>query len=167
MPEMIVMCGLPGSGKTTWAKSYADASGYQYIGVDDFYKLLNGDERLHENKFEVWMAIYRALHIAETHRRSVVFDTNAPTVTERSQLITWFPSFDHTLVYIRADENLCRKNNLSRRRVVPEEEMRRLIDNFQVPRRGEDNRWHQMIFLENRCNNYYNCWGWPYDDKEI
>ena len=152
MPEMIVMCGLPGSGKTTFAKHYAECWGYQYIGVDDFYKLLNGDECRHENKFEVWMAIYRALHIAEMHRRSVVFDTNAPTVTERSQLITWFPSFEHTLIYIRADEELCRRNNLSRRRVVPEDEMQRLIDNFQVPRREEDDRWDEMFIIENNDN---------------
>ena len=154
-PILYVMCGYPGSGKTTFAKKFAEEVGCQYIGTDDFYRMLNGDELLHINKFEVWMTIYRALHIAEQAGRDVILDTNAPTPVERSQLIDWFPDFDHILIYIKADKEQCFKNNASRRRVIPEEEMIRLFDSFQPPTYAEDRRWFDIWPYENVDNNIH------------
>lgn len=154
-PNLIVMCGLPGSGKTTFARDLAERLGFQYIGVDDFYRLMNGDETRHNNKFEVWMTLYRAIHMAERDGRDVVFDTNAPTVTDRSQLLDWFPGFDATLFYISALQCQCVQNNKTRRRVIPEDEMERFFRNFQPPTEDEDKRWKGVLRFYNMKNQYY------------
>lgn len=154
-PKLYMLCGLPGSGKTTFARKFAEDYGYQYLGPDSFYALFNGYETLHIHKFEIWMAVYRALHMAEQDGRSVVFDTNAPTVVDRSQILDWFPGFEPHLIYIEASESLCLQNNNARRRVIPTEEMERLIRSFTVPCVSEDRRWKSMTFFVNNDNKGY------------
>ncbi|MHA1852565.1 MAG: AAA family ATPase [Candidatus Heimdallarchaeaceae archaeon] len=39
MPELIIVCGLMGSGKTTFAKEYAKKFNYEYIDFDKEYHL--------------------------------------------------------------------------------------------------------------------------------
>ena len=154
-PKLFMLCGLPGSGKTTFARKFAEEHGYQYLGPDSFYALFNGDETLHIHKFEIWMAVYRALHMAEQDGRSVVFDTNAPTVVDRSQIMDWFPGFEPHLIYIEASWELCLRNNSARSRVIPKEEMDRLLRSFVRPHVSEDGRWKSMAFFVNQENRGY------------
>ena len=154
-PRIYVMCGLPGSGKTTFAKRFARKMGIDYLGVDDFYVMINGGPNRHDNPFEVWMAIFRALHVAEQDGRSLVFDTNAGTVCNRTQLLDWFPGFDHYLIHIRADELLCIRNNFRRSRTIPNEEMAKFIRDFQPPTPDEDERWLGIFIYENVENRCY------------
>lgn len=73
---MILVSGCSGCGKTTFSKQFAHLHNYLYLCPDDFYALINGDERIHTNKFDVWMALYRALHIAERDQINCILDTN-------------------------------------------------------------------------------------------
>lgn len=154
-PRLYMLCGISGSGKTTFAKKLARERELQYICPDDFYKTMNGDERLHINEFDVWISIFRALHLAEEQNRSCVFDTNNPTLVSRVQILDWFPGFEPHLIYIHANEALCRFNNANRRRRVPPEEMDRMIAAFQPPRLDEDARYASITFLENEDNSGY------------
>ena len=153
-PDLYIMCGISGSGKTTFAKKFAQDNDILYLNPDEFYALYNGDECLHYNEFEIWMALFRALHMAEQSGRSCILDTNAPTVCGRTQLLDWFPDFEHHLIYIKASEGLCRGNNLSRRRVVPDDVMNQLFRTFQAPCFDEDPRWATMTFIENIDNEF-------------
>lgn len=160
-PRLYLMCGLSGSGKTTFAKSFAEENDLLYLNPDKFYELYNGDERRHYHEFEIWMALFRALHMAEQDGVSVVFDTNSPTIVNRSQILDWFPDFEPHLIYIEASKELCRKNNLSRRRVIPEEEMERIFRSFQPPEFDEDSRWKTIRVLRNENNDGYSLiFGW-------
>ena len=123
MAEMILVCGLSGSGKTDWAKEFVENTGYRYFCPDDFYAAINGDECIHENEFEVWIAMYQAIHLAEMKGQNCVVDTDALTKTHRTEFLDWFPSFEHHMVYIAAEKWLRYSNNDFRRRHIPEEEM--------------------------------------------
>lgn len=151
-PKLYMMCGVSGSGKTTWAKKFAEENNLLYLNPDNFYALYNGDERRHLHEFEIWMALYRALHMAEEDKRDCVFDTNAPSFTDRAQIIDWFPSFEHHLVCIYAPAELCLRNNANRNRVIPPEEMEKMFARFQMP--GEDDAalWDSVTCLKNDSN---------------
>ena len=151
-PKLYMMCGISGCGKTTYAKKFAREHEVLYLNPDKFYELFNGDERRHYHEFEIWMALFRALHMAMKDGTSVIFDTNSPTYVGRSQILDWFPDFEPHLIYIEASEELCRSNNAARRRVIPENEMHNMILAFQPPRVGEDDRWQTMTFLQNIDN---------------
>lgn len=151
-PKLYMMCGISGSGKTTFAKKFAEENDLYYICPDDFYKMLNGDDRIHTNEFEVWMTLFRALHMAEQQGRNTIFDTNNPTHVSRLQILDWFPGFEFHLIYIYAAPELCLKNNSSRRRVIPEDEMKRMIRTFEPPSEYEVLKYASVTKLENVDN---------------
>lgn len=133
MAKMYLMCGCSGAGKTTFSKAFVAEHGLKYLGIDDFYALINGDECIHTNAFEVWIEFYKAIHEAEINNIDVIIDTNAITKSHREQFLEWFPTFEHHLIYIEACESLRKKNNMSRRRQVPDEAMDRMTALLEKP----------------------------------
>lgn len=152
MAKMYLMCGTSGAGKTTFAKQFADDHALTYLGVDDFYKMFNGSEHLHEDEFDVWIAFFQAIHLAEMKGRDCIIDTNAPSIVKRTQFLDWFPSFEHHLIYITAPLELCIKNNASRNRQLPYDDLRRMWENFEVPVAEEDARWESVTCYKNKDN---------------
>ena len=54
MADLVVMCDLPGAGKTTFAKMFAKKNNYRYISIDNFYQAVFGNETEHYHKYQVW-----------------------------------------------------------------------------------------------------------------
>lgn len=133
MAKMYLMCGCSGAGKTTFSKKFAKEHNLRYLGIDDFYAKINGDECLHTNTFEVWIEFYKAIHEAEVNNIDCIIDTNAITKSHRGQFLEWFPTFEHHLIYIEANESLRKKNNMSRRRQVPNDTMDRMTALLEKP----------------------------------
>lgn len=153
MKRMFLMCGCSGAGKTTFAKRFAKKHNLRYIGVDDFYAKVNGDECLHTNVFEVWIEFFKAIHEAEEEGVSCVVDTNAITRCHREQFVEWFPTFEHHLIYIKAGPALRMINNLSRRRQVPVEEMDKMTERLEVPYSGTECKdWKTIRMIKNENN---------------
>ena len=152
MPKMYLMCGCSGSGKTTFSKQFAKDHNLLYLGCDDFYKKVNGDECLHINQFEVWIEFFKAIHEAEVNGVDCIVDTNALTRTQRSQFIEWFPTFEHHLIYIHASSELRKKNNKSRRRQVPDDVMDEMTVNLEIPTGKEP--FKTYTFIHNLDNHF-------------
>ena len=150
-PKLFMMCGVSGSGKTTFARRFAENHRLRYLNPDNFYAIYNGDEREHKHEFEIWMALFRALHMAEQDGVDVMFDTNAPTVVDRTQILDWFPGFEHHLICVTAPPELCLANNRARNRVVPEDVMEQMIQSFNPPT-NDDARWQTVTCLVNESN---------------
>ena len=163
MGKMYLMCGLSGAGKTTFAKNFAKENDLCYLCIDDFYKEYSGGVYNEDTGFKVWIEFFKAIHQLEKTGRDILIDTNAPTFVKRQQFIDWFPSFDeYNLIYIAIDdEELRRRNNLSRGRVVPDEEMARMLYEFEEPfsvdvRGGcrKEKGWTNLIAYKN-VNNHF------------
>ena len=155
MAKMYLMSGCSGVGKTTFAKKFAEENDLLYLGTDEFYALINGDETIHENSFEVWIALYQAIHAAEMNGRDCIVDTNALTVLHRDQFLDWFPTFEHHLIFINASEKLRKANNLSRRRQVPETEMKKMALKLEYPFWERlDMRWCSLLWIANVNNKF-------------
>lgn len=153
MPKMYLMSGPSGAGKTTIAKRLAERDHLQYLGVDDFYALINGDERRHEDEMDVWLIFFKAIQLAEMHGRDVVIDTNSPTVVKRTEFLDWFPTFEHNLIFVNAPFDLCEKNNDSRRRRIPSGEFRKIFESIERPMNDtEDERWKHICCAWNLNN---------------
>lgn len=154
MAKLYLMSGLSGSGKTTFAKDFAEKNNILYLNVDEFYAIWNGSPLIHENEFQVWIAFYQAIHDAEVAGRDCIIDTNALTAVDRIQFLNWFPTFEHHLIWIEAPIELCLKNNESRNRVVPRAEMERMHGYMECPHSNEDarRRWKSITYLVNYNN---------------
>lgn len=168
MGKMYLMCGLSGAGKTTFAKEFAKENNLVYVSIDDFYKK-NGGVYNDETGFYVWIEFYKAIHMLEWLHADILIDTNAPTFVKRQQFIDWFPTFDeYNLIYIDIkDEELRKRNNASRGRIVPVDEMERMRKEFEEPvdffkdyDRAYDcpeKRWDNIIVYRNKNNEFYKC----------
>ena len=152
MAKMYLMCGCSGAGKTTFSKEFAKEHNLKYLGIDDFYALVNGDECIHTNTFEVWIEFYKAIHEAEVNNIDVIIDTNAITKSHREQFIEWFPTFEHHLIYIDAMASLRKKNNKSRRRQVPDDVMDNMERKLQHPLPSEG--FKTIMWIINDANNF-------------
>ena len=155
MAKMYLMSGMSGSGKTTFARRFAEENDLQYLCIDDFYALINGDEKRHEDEHYVWQVFFLAIHLAEEHNRDIIIDTNAPTKSKRTEFLDWFPNFEHHLIFVDASFELCVKNNNSRNRVIPFAEMIKMFSEIEYPFFYEDNRWKDVRIYSNQDNNGY------------
>ena len=141
MAKMFLMCGHPGSGKSTYAKELAKQNHYRYLSIDDMYAAFNGDPTSHENKFDVWITFFRQIHAAEVAGQDVVVDTNAPTYCDRAEFLNWFSDFEHHLIWVDALQKLCLENNEKRSRVIPKGTGRRSM-------------WKSISWIENTDNHF-------------
>lgn len=169
MAKMYLMCGLSGVGKTTYAKKFAEENNLVYLGIDEFYAKVNGDECIHENSFEVWIEFFKAIHETEVNNIDCIIDTNAITRCHRTQFLDWFPTFEHHLIYIYADEELRYENNHSRRRIIPNHVMNKMFYDSELPEYhtcgsasgdSEDYRWESVTTIENKDNHFREPWHW-------
>ena len=160
MARMFLMCGHPGSGKSTYARELACKNGFRYLSIDDMYATFNGDPTSHDNKFDVWMTFFRQVHAAEVGGQDIVVDTNAPTRADRYEFLNWFSDFEHHLIWINASEKLCLKNNKRRSRIIPEEQMKKLFRMFEMPSALEmyycntRSKWKSMSMVVNSNNSF-------------
>lgn len=172
MAKMYLMCGLSGAGKTTFAKKFAEENNLIYLSIDDFYKEYGHGKYDEDTGFNVWIEFFKAIHIFEKYRANILIDTNAPTFVKRQQFIDWFPSFDeYNLIYIDIkDEELRKRNNASRGRIVPLDEMIRMRKEFEEPvdffslnewksriYTCPEKRWDNIIVYRNINNEFIRC----------
>ena len=158
MAELYLMCGICGSGKSYFAKRFAALNGFRYLNIDDCYAVLNGDERIHENKFEVWQLFYQLIHKANELGQTVVVDTNAPFRSDREEFLNWFSDFaGHRLIWVNADAELAWRNNCSRRRVMPRTSFDNVLHHFCAPSEDEPRGravWKTILRIDNVENTF-------------
>lgn len=155
LPRLYMVCGCSGSGKTTFAKKFANANNLLYLGADDFYAKVNGDELKRGNKFEVWQELFKAIHQAEVDGINCLVDSNSLSAASRDEMVNWFPGFDHHLIYIEADEQLRMENNRKRMRKIPDEVMMAMRTKVEPPVWNTlDKRWLSLTRILNDNKEY-------------
>ena len=156
MSKMFLMCGICGSGKSYWAKKFAKEHNYYYLNVDDYYAIVNGSEKIHENKFEVWQLFFKDIYNAYKQGLSIVIDTNAPYIFDRQEFLNWFSDFnEHHLIWIKASLDLAWKNNINRDRKISPEGFHYNVINFTEPTPQEPGgraNWDSIVCIENVDN---------------
>lgn len=133
--EVIMMCGLPGTGKDTWIKTvYPD---YPMISLDEIrkeYKISPTDNQ----QEVVRIAKSRAKQLLR-QKRSFVWNATSVTPDIRTKLISLFTSYHAyvKIVFLETDyaENLFRNKN--RKDVVPQSVIDKMLAKFTPPERFE------------------------------
>lgn len=140
MSTMICLSGMPGSGKTTWAREFLKRyPGYLYFSPDAYYERINGDDRKREHPFEIWMAMFRDIHTAEMNGDNVLIDSDNLSYAQRNQWVEWFPGFDtRFLLYLEEDFDTCMERVSKRKRTIPELVMREKWYKWENPEDSAD-----------------------------
>ena len=156
MGNLILCCGLSGSGKTTFCKKFIeDHPDYIHLNVDDFYRVYNGAQ-VHKNEFEVWISYFNAIHSAALAGKNVIVDTNALDSIDRAQFVRWFGEFDkHVIYWVYTFDSLAWHNNLNRSRVIPWDQWIKMRNNVKAPNATTDSEWDEIYFIHNENSETY------------
>lgn len=151
MSNFYLVCGISGGGKTHLTKHlYEINPKLKVYDVDNYYALINGDECIRENTFEVWMTLWRDLHNSEICGEDVLLTTNALTVSQRNQFIEWFPTFTHHIIWVTSPKARCYIGNNKRKRHVPSDVLAQQWKNMEFPNATEKG-WETITQITN-------CW---------
>lgn len=138
---LTVMCGLPGSGKSTIAATMcAHDKDLVLVSSDGIRKEIYGNEAHQADPKEVFAIANQRARDALQAGKSVVFDATNVYYGSRKQLLESIPrdkgiSVRFWVVDTPVEE--CLRRNAARDRKVPEESIRRYAKRFSYPSKGE------------------------------
>lgn len=142
MTKVVLTIGLPGSGKTTYAKKYAGENGFDYISTDEirYDRFVNefGDS---EEQSETWREV--RLRIAQSLKsgKSVLLDSTMISERNRTNLINYAKSIDENAeiaaIYFNTALEICIERNSKREKPVPKEVVEKMSEHLKVPSKSE------------------------------
>lgn len=146
---LIVLCGLPASGKSTYAEMLAESGVFQRVCPDLIRKELYGDESIQGNGKQVFLIAYKRLQQLGQSGNNVVFDATNITHYHRANLVKRMkPYFDILICkWFSTPASICYERNFYRDRQVPSNIIKRMSDNFEEPTMDEG--WDYVEEIKN------------------
>ena len=134
-PKLILLVGIPGSGKTTYAKNYIEQnSDTIHLSSDAIRKELYGDEAIQGNPSEVFSLMQKRAVEALNEGYDVIYDATNITRRDRASIISICPKFYQIEVHIIwAPIETCIERDATRDRTVGKAVIDKMLKRFQAP----------------------------------
>lgn len=132
-PKLIILVGIPGSGKSTYAQSFEEL-GWVHLSSDLIRKELYGDESIQGDPNEVFSLMQKRAVDALNNGQSVIYDSTALTRKDRAGIIAACPKFAKIeCKVIWAPIETCIERDAARERTVGKEVIDKMLKRFQFP----------------------------------
>jgi predicted kinase len=131
-PRIILLTGLPGSGKSTWAARQPAGA----LSSDRVRALLTDDERNQSANRAVFATLrYLLAARVKAGARTTIIDATSLTRKERRTWIRLAESLDCDIeaVFFDTPLEVCKARNAARQRVVPDEILHRFAERMTRP----------------------------------
>lgn len=156
LPTMVMLVGLPGSGKSTFAKNERFKD-FVIHSSDEVRERLYGDESIQGNNNEVFEVLKRELKENLKEGKSVLYDATNLSYKRRKaflQELKKYPCIKSCILVATPYENVL-QNNKSRKRVVPERVIKNMYTQIDVP--GYYEGWDniEVYYPEERYKTLY------------
>ena len=146
MKEVLMLVGIPGSGKSTWVKNHIDPDVLKkaaHISADSIRKEFYGDENIQGNGQRVFEAVFQRFETAlnNPHVETIIIDnTSVAYKTRKDYYKIIKDSGVECKIKLVVFNNFeqAKKWNKERSRVVPDDVMDRMISRFQMPPTPEE-----------------------------
>lgn len=86
-PMMILMIGLPRSGKSTFVNNVLSSANYICISADNIREELTGDKSIQSNDKEVWKLLYEKFDSAIKNKENIVVDNTNLKIKYRKRFV--------------------------------------------------------------------------------
>lgn len=135
IPKLIILCGIPGSCKSTYAKEYIEKhTNTIHLSSDSIRAELWGDESIQGNPAEVFALMQKRAICALNNGKNVVYDATNMTRKDRASIIAVCPKFAKIECHIIwAPIEVCIERDAMRDRIVGKEVIDRMLKRFQAP----------------------------------
>ena len=158
VPTLYILCGPAGCGKTTWAFNYMDEhedEDIRYVSRDEIrFLLLKEGENYFSHEKEAFHKFVTTLAQTLVDGFDVIADATHLNEFSRYKLTRAIDQYtkNYNIVYIvfYTKMNVSMERNAQRtgRERVPDNIMRQMYENFQVPTQTEDFRAKGIIEVE-------------------
>ena len=138
MRTFMLLSAIPGSGKSTWARKYAEEHpNTKIVSSDGLREELGGDIHNFSHEKEVWRLFMERIHeYGKQEDVTVIADATMISNAFRKMYVVNTPEFDrHILVYFDIPYEICAFQNKLRTSsaVVPDYAMERMHREFEKP----------------------------------
>ena len=136
---LIVMCGLPASGKSTYTQWLVGSGVFYQVCPDLIRKELYGDENIQGDGKKVFSIAHSQIKSFGESGENVVFDATNINAKRRKELVEKMrPYFDVIICkWFHTPYDICYARNQARDRQVPTEVLYRMFMNFEEPSKDE------------------------------
>ena len=134
-PYFVMMVGLPGSGKSTYAKHLAEETNAIICSSDAIREELCGDENSQDNNEEVFKILHSRIKENLKNGKDVIYDaTNINSKRRRAFLseLRRIPCVKKCVIMATSFMTCCDQNHM-RDRIVPYEVISRMYKNWNTP----------------------------------
>lgn len=142
------MCGISGSGKSTWAANYKSKFPHaQIVSTDAIREELFGDCRVQKDGDKIFQIAYsRIKNYLEEDESTIIFDAMSLKVKDRTTLISKFGSKAYMVCVVTGNDSVrAIENQYKRDRQVPEEVVLAQAKRFTKPTYEEG--WNEIIYV--------------------
>lgn len=161
-PKMIMMCGLPGSGKSCKAKEFAEQCDANIHSSDSIREELTGDINNQDINELVFKTLHNRIREDLQNSKNCIFDATNISYKKRISFLQSLNkiSCEKICVLMATPYEECLKNNASRDRSVPEEVIRRMYFSFNIPYWYEGWDDIQIVYSDGAQNSYGHIVDW-------
>ena len=138
MTEFIMLVGLPGSGKSTYAEELKK-EGYRIHSSDAIRKELTDDVNTQDKNTEVFSILHSRIKDDLKNGISCVYDATNMSMKRRIAFLKELKNINCTkecILFLLPIEE-CKKRNVKRERKVPDKVIDKMIKQFDVPMKYE------------------------------
>lgn len=144
---LIVLGGLPASGKSTYAEMLVESGIFQRVCPDLIRKELYGDENIQGDGAKVFKIAYHDIREYGCLSENVVFDATNINADRRKELVKSMRGYFDIIIFKWFDvaTAVCLERNRQRERQVPEEVIWRMARTATVPTTEEGFDYVEII----------------------
>ena len=138
MNRLIVLSGVPGSGKSYFSRKFKEAlKKHVYIISSDElrYKILGNQRDLSEDSL-IWQIYYELVKVYSVDKEgTVILDaTHSKKIYRLDNILPYKPLYDQIdLICFRLDKEVVIEQNADRENPIPPDALLKLIDAFEMP----------------------------------
>lgn len=146
MSKLIVMCGIPASGKSTLAEKLAEKENAIIVSADAMREELHGDISNQDNHADIFEKVHERIKGLLSEGKNVVMDSTNINRKRRIHLINnEFKADEYVVYYMNTPIENCLRNDWNRDRKVGVEAINKMYKNLHIPTKLEG--WDEVIFV--------------------
>ena len=134
-PKMIMMCGLVGSGKSTYAKELAEKHNAMIYSSDEIRKELLGDENRQDDNNLIFQTLHTRIKSALSNGNNCIYDATNINYKRRMAFLNELNKIpcEKICVFVATPFDKCLINNYHRDRQVPYYVIEKMYRHFDPP----------------------------------